>query len=500
MAADKNYNNVTGLKINKCTLVSAEGALDFKDTTVEFNYFEDIFSNSVSGYLLVSDSTGWHNKMSWCGDEFLILEIDKPGPTHPLGPLKGIFRIYSIKSRHLGNDTNENLILHFCSEELFLSERTRISKSYKGKKISDMVKDIAYNFLKIDKKAFPSSHIEETFGTHDIIIPNLKPLQAINWLCSMAIVGDNKFGGGTHGGLKGGASYLFYRNREGYHFRSILSILNTIKDSEYKSRHPNPNKRTSGFWYGVKNTKLESPKDAYEQIISLQIMNSYDSIETGQRGMFANRLLAIDYLRRTHETKDFDYDQYFDGFLKNNVQIYKNVNGMYTNPHKLMSNAKDRFKKNHNEYPEGITRTYPTTTKQPSNPYIKSHQPDIKANYVENIIPYRMAQLHLINHTRLKVLIPGDPYIMVGNLIYINLNQFTRKNIKGDAVDPDRFLTGRYLVTCVRHKLDQENNFETLLEVVKDSYADIPGEAKPGLTKFLNDSNEQEVRQTIIIG
>ena len=35
----------------------------------------------------------------------------------------------------------------------------------------------------------------------------------------------------------------------------------------------------------------------------------------------------------------------------------------------------------------------------------------------------------------------------------------------------DRFLSGYYIISALRHKFDQENNFETVLEVIKDSYS-----------------------------
>ena len=50
----------------------------------------------------------------------------------------------------------------------------------------------------------------------------------------------------------------------------------------------------------------------------------------------------------------------------------------------------------------------------------------------------------------------------------------------------DRFLSGYYIVSALRHKFDQENNFETVLEVVKDSYTGRKEqyEGKAGLDSF----------------
>ncbi len=490
--AAQDLSSITGLYIEKCLFITAEGSLDFRDVALEINYFEDIFTNAVSGTLLVSDSSGWQNKLSLCGDEFLELIIHKHPPNQGVtqperGPLKGLFRIYSMSNRHLAAQSNENLLIHFCSEELFLSERIKVSKSYKGKLISDIVIDIAENYLKIPPEEFGSnySHIEPTFGTYDIVIPNMMPLQAINWLSTLAISGS------SHGGTDSGATYLFWKNREGYFFKSYLEIFNSVKRYEYHCPHLTSTREENlGYWYGAKNVKYpdDFQFDPYEQIISMHILDSYDSLEANEKAIFANKVLTIDYLRRVHEEVNFDYEKYFDGYLKSRVDIYKNYN-----TEKIMSDATDRFRKKHNEYPEGDIRIYPTTTYQKDNPYIQAHQPDIKPNFAENVIPYRKAQLNLLRYNRVKLLVPGDPYIAIGDIIRIHMPQ-TFIDDKGRR--RDRFFSGYYLVTCLRHVLDQENNFQTLLEVVKDAYTkdEVDEDANPGLTPFGNTLQQQQAR------
>jgi hypothetical protein len=493
---DETVVQVSGLEIHKCTVVSAGPTfMDFKFTMLELNYFEDLFSNVVSGTLIINDSNGFHNKLSWCGDEYLLLEFNKPDTRddkQKFPPFKGIFRIFSTESRHLtGREYNENFVLHFCSEESFLSSRMKISKSYKNMRISDIVIDIAVNILKIpknklgyDPRSKTYANIEETFDKRDIVIPNMQPLEAINWLSTMAISDPaNKFG--NHGGLEGGATFFFYNNRYGWYFRSLLSIFNTVNQSRYRSPMLLSGS-DEGYWYGVKNA--EYPKgmalhvDPHNQILSYQIQDTFDAVQKNLRSIMSNKLIAIDYLRRTHEEKIFDYEKYFNNHLSKKVELYKEYN---TKP--ILSNAEDRFKKTHNDY-QTVWKIAPSTTNQKNNPYIKKRQPNISANYVENTIPYRFAQIGLMNYNNLKLLIPGDPYISTGRLIYVYLPQPTQTET---AKKPqDRFLKGWYLVSCVRQKIDQ-TNFQTVLECVKDSYnSDVDvydtKNIAPGLAVFDN--------------
>jgi hypothetical protein len=459
---------VTNLSVNKCLITSAVASLDFKNAVVEFAYFEDIFTNTVHGTLLVSDSSAFPNILSWCGEERLDLEISKPNTTAPDNAFSGTFRIYNISRRHLTKDDNENYLINFCSEELVISEKTRISKTYKNTKVSDIVKDIAFNYMGIASSDFPDSNIEETMGNITLTIPNMKPLEAINWLCTMAIVGDTKFG--NHSGPEGGASYLFWRNRDGYNFRSLLSIFN---NANVNSQHPSTylpqlasKQNAIGYWYGIKNSDTpqgETIFDPYSQIISYEVLNSYDALEAQQRGMFCNRTISIDYVTRTYQNNDFDYTNYFNNFLKPKIDLYSELNNL-----PVLSTSTDRFGKTANQYPEGTIKVYPSTTMQANNEFVKQNDPNIFPNYVENTVPYRLAQLSLIGINRIKMAIPGDPYMTVGKLIDVFIPQTTTNNT--GSKDNDKFLTGTYLVTCVRHSLDQENEFKTIIEITKDAY------------------------------
>lgn len=470
---------VSGLAIWKCEIVSAEKRLDFKHMIIELNWFEDMFSNGITGNIVINDSVAYNNLLSWCGDEFLVLNAGKPDmEDNATNCLRGIFRIYKPDARHLANETNENYVIHFCSEEIFLSERVIVSKSYKNKKISDIVKDIATTYLKI--KPNKLIEIEDTLGNRDIVIQNMSPFEAINWLSTQAISSKN--------GLQSGATFLFWKTKKGWYFKSLISIFGDVNSNCY------PYKGTSEsnpyFWYGTKNVTYEGDHDPHRQIFAYKIENTYDSIERLHRGVFNNKLISVDYLRRTHEEKKFNYDEYFDKFLKTKVDLYTNYH-----KNKIKSNALDRFNKTHVDYPDTVIKVSPSSTKQPQNSYIKKKQPDIKPNYVENTIPYRFAQLGLINYNRIRLTIPGDPIICIGKLIYIKIPQATRT---GDLKTRkfDRFLSGYYLVSAVRQKFDNENNYETVLEVIKDAYydeKDIDGDQKVGLTPFPNDAYYKKV-------
>jgi len=77
-------------------------------------------------------------------------------------------------------------------------------------------------------------------------------------------------------------------------------------------------------------------------------------------------------------------------------------------------------------------------------------------------VPYRTAQLALANYTRIKVSIPGDSNLTVGATV-----NFALTSTNPLSHTPDAFYSGNYLVTAVRHLIN--DRYITILELCKDS-------------------------------
>ena len=453
----------TDFILRNCKIIGADGKpIEFKLISAELSYFEDLFGNASSGQLSVSDSDNRLSDKSFCGDEFLKLELEKPGNDDPGNtPLKKYCRIYNVSGRNLTKDTNENYVFNFSTEEIFLSEQYRVSKSYKKKRIDEIVVDIAKTYLKIREQELKQENIFETLGTFDIIIPNLKPLEAINWLCTHAVSIDTR--------LKG-ATFLFFNNKEGWNFKPIIGIY-----GDYEKYGLNGGYIYDRYWYGVKNdgqTEIDDPSGwDIKNIISYQIMNNYDSFESTQDGIFANRLIWTDNKSRLHEETIFDYDKYFNE-IKGSLSLYKNWH-----PYGLMSDAENRFKQKHNEVHETVLKQGFKT----------------ENNRINETIPYRYAQLRLATATRLKVAVPGDTNLTVGMVVYIDLRAPAPVQASNaeSSKKLDKFYCGRYLITALRHRIDQEQNFETTLELCKDSFVSaVSTMDTPGLLPYNNGSEE----------
>jgi hypothetical protein len=135
-------------KLSTLTIVTSQGdAVDVKPILLSLDIYEDIFSPSMTGQMVLGDGADIINSYQIHGNEFLLLSVDKPTLNQPIVKT---FRIYKVANRKMSDTALQNYTLFFCSEELVLTAQMSISQSYKGMRISDIVNDILKSKLKIN--------------------------------------------------------------------------------------------------------------------------------------------------------------------------------------------------------------------------------------------------------------------------------------------------------------------------------------------------------------
>lgn len=419
-------------------LVTPSINISIKNLATEISYYEDIMNNTVSGHILMSDTISLIDRLSLSGGEFLKLNFRKT--QNSAAEINKYFRVYRVGERLLTNSETENYTLHFCSEELFLSEQTKVSKSYSGKKISDIVEDILVNKLQISKDM---CNIQETDGLYDFVIPYKKPYEAINWLASFARVKN---------GI--GADYLFYENRLGFHFSSLQNLFQQEAKKNYYYIPRNLGDR--------KDLGTELQRNMLG-IKSYTFLDTFDSLYGTTTGAFANKLISVDPLTRSYGVTNFDY-----------IKDYHNK-AKKLNEFPIINNLKNRLGKTQNENYDAVQKVVISNANQQKALGIKD-KPWTVANDInaETYVPYRTAQLALAHYSRIKVSLSGDPYLTVGKTVNITLPS-SRSNSDGSGLNEghkDLYNSGKYLITAVRHIINLNQKYETVIEVAKDSYGD----------------------------
>jgi hypothetical protein len=410
-------------------LIGSSQRFEMKKLMVEMSYYEDIYSFAVSGYITLVDSQGFIEKLQLTGNEFIEINFGKV--KNAPNSDDQVFRVYKVGGRMpSGNMNSEVYTLYFCSEELMLSEQNKISKSFSGKKISDIVKNIVTDKLKVSSKKIDI--IEETTGLYDFIVPRMKPFEAISWVSTYA---RPKSVGGV------GSDMLFFETKNGFNFRSLQSMF---KDNIYAT-----------YKYEAKN--IDDKKQNFQEksinVLNYEIGKPYDMLNEINSGTLANRLISLDPLSRNYKVTDFDYSKF-------------KTQATSLNKGEVSNNLKNRLGQTETSAYESNLKLAFSNSSQQNVPYIKQQGGIAKDIFLESYVPNRTAQISLANYTTIKASIPGDPGITAGRTIQFNLLSLTPSTTKKEL---DKFYSGKYLVTAVRHIIQAQGVYQTILEIAKDS-------------------------------
>ena len=422
--------------LNSLMLLTATGeSIELKKLLVDFSYYEDIYTFVMSGHVTLLDAYGYSELLNLSGNEFLSIDFNKTD--NPDNSLKRTFRVYKSGPRiPSGNQNGEIFTLYFCSEELLLSEQSKVSKAYIGQTIYDIITDILIDTgpngkLKINSRKIEM--LEETLGTYNFVVPKIKPFEAISWLSNYA---RPKILGTT-----GGADMLFFETKNGFNFRSLQSMF---KDDAY-----------TDYTYSADNlnSNKQSLKDKISNVIDYEITKPYDLLNEIDSGTFANRLITIDPTTKSYRVTDFNYLNY-----KNQSKTL--------NKESPTGSSVNRLKNSIFESSEGTLKLAFSNANQVDVPYIKQQAGATKDIYIENYIPNRTAQISLANYTTIKIVVPGDPAVTAGKTV--NFNLLTLKPSLGKK-ELDKHYSGKYLVSAVRHIISPAGSYQTILELSKDS-------------------------------
>jgi len=407
-------------------LTASGQKIELKKLLLDMSYYEDIYTFVVSGNITIIDAQGFIELFQLTGNEFIEIEFGKVKDSPNKNAQR--FRVYKLGNRKpSGNNNSEPYTLYFCSEELMLSEQTKISKSYVGQKISYIVKDILIEKLKVNTKNIET--VEETTGMYDFVIPKMKPFEAISWVSTYAR--PQRYGST--------ADMLFFETKNGFNFRSLQSMY---KDDIYTT-----------YRYEPKNISQDNQnfQDKTTQVLDYEFNKVYDMMHDINSGTFANRLVSIDPMTRSFNITDFDY-------TKNKLEKL--------NPAGVLNDLQNRLGTNVSQAFEGVLKVVTGNSNQTNIPYIKSKEGSTAKDIsIETFVPLRTAAISLANYTSIKLSIPGDPGITAGRTINFDLYSLKpTDNLK----ELDKFYSGKYLVTAVRHII-QPNRYQTVLEIAKDS-------------------------------
>lgn len=412
--------------LNELSIVTKTGKLDISKIYEEINIFDSLLTPIMSGSVIINDSIGLSPKLIFDGSEVLLINIGKNNDSDSLR-LKKAFRIYKQSNRVNINQNSEKYSLDFVSDEFIFSDQQRINQAYKTT-YSDIVRKILVDYLKAPSTKL-SGIFENTTGIRDIVIPNLKPMDAIEWCAKRSI--DSKKS----------PNYMFFENNLGFNFVSLSSLLS--QKELFKIR------------FSTKNMEETNIVDDLLSPRSYEVINQTDKIKMTRSGVNAGTFIGFDPITRTVQNKRIGFEDHYNAMAHGNKT--PNFSQSTNRGGELSTEAYDSKK---------TVSTFGANRKN-SN-YVKKYDPTSisKIENQEDFIFQRKAILFNLMNKRIKLVMPGNFQLTSGFNLNIRVPDFSLKETGGD--NEDRAVSGKYLIIATRHIIGFDKH-ETILEVATTS-------------------------------
>lgn len=426
-----------GLSIGSYDLEQAEivsctnKVADVSSVFISLNLFEDIFGNVVSGSLSFRDSQNLSNSLPIIGQE--KIKITFKSSSYSIGDatnsISMVFDIYKVGARFSETEGTQSTIVYFCSEEMEMSAKQKLSRSYKGKS-----EDIIYDVLRKQLGSKKTLVSMESKQDHHIVVPNWPPLYLCNWLAKRTVANDAR-----------GSNYVFFEtSKNKFMFVSMEGLFTQPTQNVYTNRPVR-----------VSNKIGEPTREhAMQNILDLNVNDSFDTASKLSQGMFGNSVYMFDPITKAYTKNSFGYRPpnsagYLGAFSK-----YRHLE---TNPSPLEGNSRDLKGGRLSDYEDAELRFYPEHTGFVTGKSVNAH----------TWYPQRISLMQQIDYHKISIVVYGDSAMKAGDIVEVEIPQ---KSIIVGKRKFDALLSGRYLVTAIKHSLvAADRSYTMVLELARDS-------------------------------
>ena len=428
---------------------------DIKGVMIELNIFESIYSNALTGSIVIADAQNLIGKLQINGTERISFKLSTPGTSDKRSIVDASvetghpFHIYKITDRRQINQGSLVYTLHFGSREFMRNLRTKVSQAYDGR-LDMSVLQILTDEDYLDSKKQIS--FEPCGNSDKIVIPNLRPFDAINMIARKALPEKSN-----------GVGYYFYETTKGFHFRSWDNMISV------NGAHRRDTKQE--FYYMPLNITDPEIEDKinhdYKAVESYRFINNFHDVAANTvGGTYGHRVISYNLFDKSFEQDDYHYHNDFV-FSKHTEFAGRNANEKYaiaeSNVDEKPADSKTGTS-SVSDYPESRVSLQSTTR--------FLHNEDKGAVYGLDVLQdgkqtgKRIAQqAQVIQGTALKLVVKGQSYLEAGDLIEFKLRSVDEKNTDG-VEDPQ--YAGKYVITKIRHQINAEK-YIMVLECAKDS-------------------------------
>ncbi len=452
MSSAPNENNAAAFVYKSVRISMLQGPyankkpLEIGNLVFGFNYYEDITKPFISANLNINDSGSnliGSGSGPITGGE--LVEIDVEGPDNV--EYSYAFKVYRVGDR-INSGKIQNYNLGLISAEALDDPQTRIKKTLSGKP-DDIVKKVLGEEGLNTAKDY-ENNMDPCANYKTIIPKNLTPFAICAKLQDQAIPtgtggkGDGE-GAETVDGKysEGTAGFFFYENAKGYNFRSIDSLMDLKNKLGLNNAGQNSTVKTFQDSAGVESDTT---------LINVHFTSEINLMQGLRTGAYALRCQYYNI-----STGDYDESTYSAGKSWNQLahlgsqdKLTPGQQSLAKRPTRIVSAILD-------------DESYYSGQDAAANDLaFKDRTPET--------LPQAISRNYLLNTQGLRVVVPGNLQLVVGDVINVQLqNMSTEKDREVASVDEDH--SGFYLITSLSRFYNKiEKRVTTMLSLKRDSY------------------------------
>ena len=385
--------------------------------TVNFNYYESLYSPVVSGNLTYVDAGGSvedkKENLTSIKDGLPITALEdlKVKIQTSFGTLdftRDPFKVTSSPIMHQESN-RQTVLLTFVNEKELRNSEVPVFDRYVGR-ISDSIRKILKQKLKISNDKID---IEPTKNSYGFVGKGRGALNIILDLCRRSVP------------VKGDAGYFFYQTQDGFKYKSIDSLLSQDPKQKY-------------LYYGALRSNVENSDNDFNILLAPKVKKDQDITKALKDGTYVNRNIFFNPQTFEHSEVVFSVDK--DG-------VKKTLGGDL--PIKT-DELKSFVKTNHHILDIG---SFEVQNQNPNN--------DPREWQATSTMRY-----NLLHSIVMEIQIPCNAELRAGDVIELEI-----ESIKEDMVQSpsDEQQSGKYFILHLCHHFDSLRSF-TSLRLVRDSY------------------------------
>ena len=420
--ADSQINQSAQYEIQSLIIYKTNVEVDVRSIFIEMNIYDSIFTNSISGNLIIVDSLGVLRGFKFDGSEYLIVKMSKSGN---LFPYEKVFHIYKQSKRDILTYGSESYVLDFISDEYTVSEQTRVAQHYEDT-YSNIAKLILKNYLRVLPIKLKGV-IDDSQGVRSVIIPTIKPLDAITWCSKRALDKQGK------------PTFLFFENNDGFNFTTTSNIFKQTPLININFSPKNIVNDINQEFFGVR---------------AFEVIDQYDFIDNTKSGVYAKTGRFYDIINRTFKEIRTNYTQDQNGVDSANPK----KNGVIPKTSRFNLNPDEAYYSKIESY---FYNSKPTGNEETPDKWILQRE-----SIMQNLFAKKV-----------RVVMAGNFGLTSGKTSRVIAPKFSVRTGNDSTDGIDLTLTGTYLIIATKHTIKSQSNDSqqhiTTMDLVTDSTLDI---------------------------